>query len=163
MNQRRLAILESSPSTLEDSRTARVLAAETLAAEAQNARAGGGSRHCVLTTRTVESLAWGWRGIVDGSDGFVAGVGCGFSGVLAGCAVRLTAQYFSIGRVIVRFGSDTCVAHGVGDIGQAGEIGEVLLGLPACMSIGLVRDVGETPETLQGVEVGPCCRSTLTI
>ena len=115
MNQRRLAILESSSPTLEDSRTARVLAAETLTAEAQNARAGGGSRHCVLAARTVESLAGGGRRIVDGSDGFVAGVGRGL--LFAGCAVRLTAQYAAVGRVIVRFGGYTCVAHGVGYIG----------------------------------------------
>ena len=121
----------SSHPTLEDSRTARVLAAETLTAKAQNARAGGGSRHCILTTRAIESLTWSGRAVVDGSDGVIAGSGHGLLGVFAGCAVRLTAQYAVVGIVIVRFGGYTCVAHGVGDIGQTDEILGVLLGLTA--------------------------------
>lgn len=130
MNERRLTILMSSSPTLEDSRSARVLPAETLTTKAQNARASGGSRHCILTTRTIESLTWSRRTVVDGSDGVIAGFRHGLLRVFAGCAVHLTAQYAVVGIVIARFGGYTCVAHGIGNIGQSDEIG-LLLGLTA--------------------------------
>lgn len=131
MNEIRVTILKSSSPTLEDSRSARVLSAETLTTKAQNARASGGCRHCILTTRTIEPLTWSGRTVVDGSDGVIAGFRHGLLGIFAGCAVHLTAQYAVVDIVIVRFGGYTCVAHSVGNIGQSDDIVGVLLGLTA--------------------------------
>ena len=109
-----VTVFVSSPPTLKESRSARVLQAETFTTKAQDTGTGRGARHCILTTRTIESSSWSRRSVVSGSDGINTGVRLGFLGALAGCAVDLTAQNTAIAEVIVRIHFYTCVAHGVG-------------------------------------------------
>lgn len=71
--QRQLTALMSSPPTLENGGSARVLPTKTFTTKAQDARVGGGARNCVLTTGTIESAGWSGRSVVDGSDGLMAG------------------------------------------------------------------------------------------
>lgn len=129
MNERRLAILLSSSPTLEDSRSARVLPTETLTTKAQDARTGGRARHCILTTRTIESLGRSRGPIVDGSDGVITDSRPNFLGALGGCAVDLTAQYAAVGDVVVRVGGYASVGHGVGYISQSAVFTGIMLRL----------------------------------
>ena len=131
MNERRIAVLQSSSPTLEDGRSARILPTETLTTKAQYARARGGTRHCVLTTGTIESLGWGRRPVVDGSDGVITGGRHGFLGALGGCAVDMTTQYAAVGEVFLRVDGYSSVVHGVGDVGQPAVIVGIMLGLMA--------------------------------
>ena len=122
-----VTVLVSSSPTLKESRSARVLQTETFTTEAQDARAGRGARHGVLTTRTIESSSWSRRSVASGSDGINAGVRLGFLGALAGCAVDLTAQYTTIVEVIVRIRFHPCVTHGVGYVCQSAVNAGILL------------------------------------
>lgn len=131
ITERRVTVLMSSSPTLEESKSARVLPTETLTTEAQDAGAGGGARHCVFTTRTIESSGRSRRPVVHGSDGIITGVRRGFLGVLGRCAVDLTAQQAAIGEVVVRVGGYAGVVHGVGYVCQSAIVAGIMLGLTA--------------------------------
>ena len=122
-----VTVLVSSSPTLKDSRSARVLQTEAFTTEAQDTRAGRRARHCVLTTRTIESSSWSRRSVASGSDGINAGVRLRFLGALARRAVDLTAQYTAIAKVIVRIRFYPCVTHGVGYVCQSAVHAEILL------------------------------------
>lgn len=131
LTQRQPTALMSSPPTLENGGSTRVLPTKTFATKAQDARVGGGARNCVLTTGTIESAGWSGRSVVDGSDGLMAGFWCSLLRILGGCAVDLTSQYAAVCAFFVRVAGYAGVVHGVGNVGQSAVIAWITFGLTA--------------------------------